>query len=107
MTPEEARTVVAQLAQGLGIPADVPGRPDGPARVLRLTLKGRPNPDVGRGLGKIWWLNTGEGLLGGALIAAATPGVLTSWEGVAVHTNHSNFQATNQHSLKEAEEHAP
>lgn len=84
MTPEEARTVVAQLSQGLGIPVDVPGRPDGPIRVFQLTLKGRPNPDIGRGLGKIWWLNTGEGLLGGALIAAATPGVLTSWEGVAI-----------------------
>lgn len=70
MTPDEEKALVAQLSQGLGIPGDTSEEGPGPVRIFRLTLKGGPNPNVGRGLGKTLLISTGSGALVGLLIPA-------------------------------------
>jgi len=68
MTPEEEKALVAQLAEGLGLPPESPEQVAGPYRVFRLTLKGKPSHEVGWGLGKTWLISTGTGALTGLLL---------------------------------------
>ncbi len=85
MTPEEERALVARISVGLGLPpaAEVPA--GGSTRVLRLTLKGGPDPDAARGLGRTWTVSVGEGFALGAFLASGAPAyTFTSWEVTAI-----------------------
>jgi hypothetical protein len=84
MTPGEERAVVAQLAEGLGVPLDRPDEAAGPSRVFRLTLQGGPNPMVGRGLGSTCAISTGLGVLAGALLPGAGLAIWTTWRSAAI-----------------------
>ena len=68
MSLEEEQALVAQISEGLGVVG--PEMVNGSTRVLRLRLKGGPDPDVTRGLGKTVVVSVGEGLLVGALIGS-------------------------------------
>lgn len=70
VTPEEERAVAAQLAEGLGASVEAAGPPTALGRVFRLTLRGRPNPNAQRGLGKTVLVSTAYGALLGALAPA-------------------------------------
>ena len=70
VTPEEERAVAAQLAEGLGASVEAAGPPTAPGRVFRLTLRGKPNPNAQRGLGKTLLVSTAYGALLGALAPA-------------------------------------
>jgi hypothetical protein len=84
MTPEEERAVLAQLAEGLGIPPDQPEGAAGSARVFRLTLRGWPNPMVGRGLGSTCAVSAGVGVLAGALVPGLALGLWGTWRSAAI-----------------------
>lgn len=84
MTPAEEQALVAQVAEGLGLPAGAPGADPGPTRVLRLTLKGRPSPSAGRSLARTVLVSTGEGLLFGALCPAMVFQVWTTVRSAAL-----------------------
>ncbi len=68
MTPEEERAVLAQLVERLGLPTDSSAQTAEPIRVFRLTLSGRPDSMMGRGLGSTCLVSTGLGVLAGALL---------------------------------------
>jgi hypothetical protein len=68
MTPVEEQALVDQLSVGMGVPAEPPEPAAGPQRVFRLTLKGSPNPNSERGLGKTVLVSTGTGALMGAIL---------------------------------------
>jgi hypothetical protein len=85
MTPEEGQALVAQLEEGLGIPAASAAPAAGPIRALRLTLKGGPDADASRGPGRTWAVTVGEGFLSGVLLASgAVAYTFTSWEATAI-----------------------
>lgn len=84
MTPLEEKALVAQLAEGFGLPPEAPDSAEAPIRVFRLTLKGRPNPDTERGLGKTWLITTGQGLLMGVLAPGAPLALWSTWESAAI-----------------------
>jgi hypothetical protein len=68
MTPTEEQALVDQLSVGFGAPAEPPDPNLGPVRVFRLTLKGAPNANSERGLGKTTLLSVGYGALFGAVL---------------------------------------
>lgn len=68
MTPAEEQALVAQISEGFGIAPEASGQKEGALRVLRITLKGGPDPTIGQGLGKTWLLSTAAGSLVGVLL---------------------------------------
>ena len=85
MTPEEERALMARISEGLGLPSAAEVPPGGSTRVLRLTLKGGPDPDATRGLGRTWTVSVGEGFALGAFLASGAPAyTFTSWEVTAI-----------------------
>jgi hypothetical protein len=86
MTPDEEKAVVAQLAQGLGIPNEPSDPAAGSIRVFRLTLRGQPNTMMGAGLGKTLLVSTGTGALVGALIPTAALTIWATWRSAAIAT---------------------
>lgn len=86
MTPEEEKALVARLSKGLGIPAEAPKLGENPIRVFRLTLSGKPNPNVGRGLGKTVLVSAGVGALFGALCPTFAFTYWHTWRTAAIAT---------------------
>lgn len=86
MTPDEEKAVVAQLAEGLGLPSEPSDPAAGSIRVFRLTLRGQPDAMAGAGLGKTLLVSTGTGALVGALIPAAALMIWTTWRSAAIAT---------------------
>lgn len=87
VTPEEAQALAAQVAEGLGLPATplaVVG--DGPIRVLRLTLSGRPDRTGDWGMTRTCLASMGEGALLGAFLGSGLPFYVapTSWKGPGI-----------------------
>lgn len=73
MTPAEEQALVAQLSEGLGVPAEAPEPVAGSVRIFRITLKGRPDASESWGLGRTWAASTGTGFLVGALTLLPVP----------------------------------
>jgi len=84
MTLEEERALLTRLAEGLGVPSESAGSGAVPRRWFRLTLKGKPDPSEGWGLGKTWAATTGGGLLVGAVVVLSPGAVFASWKVVAI-----------------------
>jgi len=84
MTPEEERVVVAQLAEGLSLPTDSSEQTAESIRVFRLTLSGRPDRMMGRGLGSTCLVSTGLGALAGALLPGVGGAVWATWRSAAI-----------------------
>jgi hypothetical protein len=84
MTPEEERALVAQLSEGFGLPPGPPEEPVGPVRVFRLTLRGGPDPMVGRGLGSTCAISAGLGVLVAAVLPAVPLAVWATWKSAAI-----------------------
>jgi hypothetical protein len=86
MTPEEERVVVARLSGGFGVPLGDPEEAVGPVRVFRLTLEGRPNFMMGRGLGSTCAISAGLGALVGAVLPGAGLAAWATWKSAAIAT---------------------
>lgn len=84
MTLEEERALLTRLAEGLGVPSESAGSGAVPRRWFRLTLKGKPDPSEGWGLGKTWAATTGGGLLVGAVVVLSPGAAFASWKVVAI-----------------------
>ena len=83
-TPEEERTLLAQLSEGFGLPPAPPEEVAGPNRVFRLTLSGAPDLMAGRGLGSTCAISAGVGALLGAVIPSAGFAIWTTWRSAAL-----------------------
>ena len=84
MTPDEERAVLAQLAEGLGLPVDSSTQTAESIRVFRLTLSGGPDRMMGRGLGRTCLVSAGTGVLAGALLPAIGGAVWATWRSAAI-----------------------
>lgn len=89
LTSEEADALSADLARNLGLPTETPAESTGaPVRVLRVTLRGGPNPAESWGEGKTCLVSLGEGALFGGLLGSGIPFYVmpTSWKGPGIGT---------------------
>jgi hypothetical protein len=87
MTPEEAKVMVAQVSEGLGLPPSPPAEAgEASIRVLRLTLTGRPDRSGSWGMARTCLTSMGEGALLGGLLGSGLPFYVTptSWKGPGI-----------------------